>query len=130
MCHEGRMPVPIKFVLILLFTSSVIAITGTYLDMELLSDEGIYDPYIYAVDLVWFAIIGWIAWDLGIKRKDIRLTLILVGFVIVGFEVWDFIEYGFSNSNFVYGVEAMTYIAMLLLLNNPISKEWYSNEDA
>jgi len=124
------MPITIKSVLVLLFASALIAITGTYLDMELLSDDGSYDPYIYTIDIVWFAIIGWVAWDLCIKKKDIRLTLILVGLVIIGFEIWDFIEYGFSKSNIAYGVEVAMYVAMLLLLNNPISKAWYASENS
>lgn len=124
------MPITIKSVIALLFLSAFVAATGTYLDMGLLSDDGSYDPHIYTIDLFWLAIISWVAWDLSVKKRDIRTTLILVGLVIVGFEAWDYIEIGFSKSNLAYGVEVAIYVAMLSILNTSNAKEWYSNQNS
>jgi hypothetical protein len=123
------MPITIKSVLFLLFLSAFVAATGTYLDMEILSDDGSYDPYIYTMDILWLGIIAWVAWNLSVKKRDIRLTVILVGLVIIGFEVWDFIEFGFSSSNLAYGVELALCVGMLGMLNTAKAKEWYSDQN-
>jgi hypothetical protein len=71
-----------------------------------------------------------VAWNLSIKKKDIRPSLGWVGLIILGFEIWDYIEFGFSNSNYAYALEFAVYIIMLILLSKPKAKEWYIRENS
>jgi hypothetical protein len=102
--------------------------TGTYLDMNLYTSGGAYNPYFYLIDLFWLLIICWISWSLGIKKQDIRLSIVLVGIVIMGYNTSDYLDYGLSNSLYAYITEGLIYVVMLILLNKPSAKEWCSNK--
>jgi hypothetical protein len=119
------LPKEIKVSLFLLFFSAFVTAFGTHLDMDFYSDDGSYNPYIYAVDIFWLAVISWVAWDLVKKRSDIRATVLVVGLLIVGFNIWDYIDYGLSDGLYAYILESFIYIGMLFLLNTKSAKAWY-----
>jgi len=126
--EEWFLPKQIKLALCLLFLSAFVAAIGTYLDMSYFSEDGSYNQYIYLVDIFWLAIICWIAWDLGKKRKDVRLTIMLVGIIIIGFNVWNYVEMGISHGLYAYSLETVIYALVLILLSKKLSKEWYTKE--
>lgn len=124
------MPNSIKIVLTILFASVIVVAGGTYLDMYELTIDEPYDYSIHLIDLFWLAMISWISWDLAVSKKDIRLTIIGVGVVIVGFNIWEYIEYGSSNMFYAGIIEAIMYLTILMILNLPNTKQWFANENS
>jgi len=127
---KQEMPIPIKIVVAILLTSVVVVAGGTYLDMYELTIDEPYDYSIHLADLIWLAIICWVSRDLAIKKKDVRLTIIGVGIVIVGFNIWEFIEYGSSNMLYAGIIEAIMYLIILVILNLPNTKQWIADENS
>ncbi len=123
-----NMPKPIKIVLAILFSSVFVVAGGTYLDMNELAVDEPYDYSIHLADLFWLAIICWISWDLAVKKRDIRLTIIAVGIVIVGFNIWEYVEYGSTHMLYAGIIEAIMYLLILIILNRPNTKQWITDE--
>lgn len=124
------MPNSIKIVLFMLFISVFIVAGGTYLDMRELTIDEPYDYTIHSADLFWFAIICWVSWDLAVKKRDIRLTIIFVGLVIIGFNIWEYVEYGSTYMLFAGIIEAVIYSIVLVVLNFPSVKQWYVEKNS
>jgi len=103
--------------------------TGTYLDIKLYTYDGPIIPYFYMMDLFWLLIIGWISWDLGVKKQDIRLSVFLVGLIIIGYNTSDYLDDGLRDAFYAYTAEGLLYVGILIILNTPSAKKWYLREN-
>ena len=101
---------------------------GTYLDMHELAMDEPYNYIIHLADLFWLVIICFISWELAIKKNDIRLFIVAVGVVIVAFNIWEYIDYGSTNMLYAGIIEAIMYLAILVILSLPKSKQWIADE--
>ncbi|MFT5544144.1 MAG: hypothetical protein ACI96N_003363 [Arenicella sp.] len=118
------MPNEIKTALALLLLSSVVAISGTYIDGLHLNENGELDPLMLGMDFMWFCIIVWLMYLLCVNKTDIRKTVAIVMSIIAAFNIWEFIEFGVSLGLIAYTIEFLIFLVVLVFLNRKNSKEW------
>jgi hypothetical protein len=100
---------------------------AVYFDSIEIKEIGFDNPLIFWTNLAWVLVVAWIIWDL-LKGKDIKLTLILVGLVILASIGWDTHEYGFGLPQLLYVFELVMFIATYFFVNSNESKSWRSKK--
>lgn len=110
--------------LILSCTFSLIAVYFDGLEFE---EIGYSDPFILGFNILWVLIIAWIIRDL-FKGKNIKLTLILVGLVMLVFTAWDTLDYGFGMAQAFYVMELLFFIVAYFFVSTKESKAWYAEK--
>ena len=58
-----------------------------------------------------------------------KALIILVGLVIVGFNIWEYLEFGSTYMLYAGIIEAVMYLCILATLNLPTAKQWYIGND-
>lgn len=117
------MPREIKIVVVLLLLSSAIPFLVTYLDSLEYLDNDNYSTLLNTVDIFWLCIVLWIVW--GIKNHaNHRFTTMAVGLVILGFLIWDYIDFGFSISQPFSLLEAIIFFISWYILGKEKSRNW------
>jgi hypothetical protein len=124
---EFILPSDIKKAAIALVCSCISTLIAVYFDGLVFEEISFSDPFTLGVNVIWALIIAWIIWDL-LKGKDIKLTLMLVGAVMLGSLVWDYIEFGFAVSQVFYAVELLMFTLAYFLVNSKNSIAWYSSK--
>ncbi len=119
------MPSNIKKAALALVISCVSTLIAVYFDGLELEEISFSDPFTFGINVVWTLIIIWIIWDL-LKGKDIKLTLLLVGAIMLVSVVWDFVEFGFSVAQIFYIIELLMFMSAYFLVKSKESAEWYS----
>lgn len=119
------MPTDIKKAAIALIISCVSALIGVYIDGIEVEGAGFSDPYTLGFNAVWALVIAWIIWDL-LKGKSIKITLLLVGVIMLLSLAWDYIEFGFGISQIFYAIELIMFVLAYFWLSTRESKEWYA----
>ncbi len=117
------MPFDIKkavFALIISCASTLLAVYFDGLEME---EIGFGNPLIFGMNLIWALVIAWVIRDL-LKGKDIKLTLIGVGAVMLASIVWDSYEYGFGKPQVFYVLELAMFVAAYIFVSSEESKNW------
>lgn len=118
------MPSDIKKAALALVFSCISTLTAVYFDGLEFEEISYSDPFILGINVVWALIIAWIIWDL-INGKDIKLTLVLVGAIMLISLVWDFSEFGFGMAQVFYAVELLMFAVAYFLVSSKESKAWY-----
>lgn len=122
------MPSDIKKAAIALIISCVSTLIAVYFDGLEFEEISYSDPFTLGINIVWTLIIAWIIWDL-FKRKDIKLTLVLVGAIMLASLAYDIIEFGFGIAQIFYAVELLMFVFAYFLVRSEKSREWYSAND-
>jgi len=118
------MPKNLKTSIVLLILSCVSCLIAVYIEGKELGESFFEDPFIAGFNIIWVLVIIWLIYDL-IKGKDISVTLILVGFVMLGSILFELYEFGFGNAHYFFISELSLFIITYLLLNTSSSKEWF-----
>ncbi len=119
------MPSDIKKSAVVLVISCISTLLAVYFDGFEFPEVSYSNPLIFGMNLIWALIIVWIIWDL-LKGKDIKLTLIFVGVIMLFSLVWDFFEFGFGIAQGFYVVELLMFVIAYFLVNSKESRAWYS----
>ena len=122
------MPSDIKKAAIALIISCVSTLIAVYFDGLEYEEISYSDPFTLGINIVWTLIIAWIIWDL-FKGKDIKLTLILVGAIMLAALSYDWYEFGFGVAQVFYAVELLMFVFAYFLVKSKESREWYSAND-
>lgn len=118
------MPTDIKKAAIALIISCISTLLAVYFDGLDVEEIGFHDPLTLGMNIIWTLIIAWIIWDL-FRGKDIQLTLVLVGIIMLASLAWDVAEYGFGLAQFFYVLELLMFVAAFFLVSTKESKAWY-----
>lgn len=105
--------------------SCVSTLIAVYFDGLEIEEIGYSDPFTLGINIVWTLIIAWIILDL-FKGKDIRLTLVLVGAVMLVSLVYDSFQFGFGMAQIFYTAELLMFVFAYFLVRTAESKAWYS----
>ena len=118
------MPSDIKKAAIALIISCVSTLVAVYFDGLEIEELSFTDPFTLGINIIWTLIIAWVIWDL-LKGKDIKLTLVFVGAIMLASLIWDISEFGFGMAQFFYVLELLMFIAAYFFVNSKESKSWY-----
>ena len=121
---EFSLPSDIKKAAVALVFSCISTLTAVYFDGLEFEEISYNDPFILGINVVWALIIAWIIWDL-VNGKDIKLTLVLVGAIMLASLAWDFSEFGFGMAQAFYAVELLMFAVAYFLVSSKESKAWY-----
>jgi len=121
------LPLSIKVAAVALALSCISTLVAVYFDGLEYEELSFSDPLTFGMNAVWSLIIVWIIWDL-LKGKGIKKTLLYVGFVILVFLAWDFVEFGFGVAQIFYGIELLMFIVAYFAVNSKGSEEWYESK--
>ncbi|WP_275270516.1 hypothetical protein [Limnobacter sp. P1] len=102
--------------------STLIAVYFDGLDFEEISFS---DPFTLGINVIWTVIIAWVIWDL-FRGKDIKLTLVLVGVIMLASLIWDVSEFGFGMAQLFYVLELLMFVAAYFFVSTKESKSWFS----
>lgn len=119
------MPSDIKKAAIALMISCISTLIAVYFDGLKFEEISYSDPFTFGINIVWTLIIAWIIWDL-FKGKDIKLTLVLVGAIMLASLVFDFVVLGFGIAQVFYSVELLMFVCAYFLVRTEESRAWYS----
>ena len=122
------MPSDIKKAVIALVISCISTLIAVYFDGLEYDGISFNDPFTLGINIVWTLVIAWIIWDL-IKGKDIKLTLILVGAIMLAALLYDWYEFGFSTAHIFYAIELLMFGFAYYLVKTKQSRVWYSEND-
>ncbi len=89
---------------------------------------GFSDPSISGTNLVWTLVVAWMIWDL-FCRRNIEWSLLLVGVVIIGSAIWDFVNFSFSLSLVFYLLEFFMFLVSYFLVRTQQSKQWFKSAE-
>ena len=117
------MPFDIKKAVIALVISCISTLLAVYFDGLETKEIGYNNPLILGTNFIWALVVAWIIWDL-LKGKDIKLTLILVGAVMLAAMGWDVYEYGFGVPQLFYAIELAMFGATYIFVSSQESKSW------
>ena len=119
------MPSDIKKAAIALVISCVSTLVAVYFDGLDFEEISFSDPFTLGINIIWALIIAWIIWDL-FRGKDIKLTLLLVGAIMLASLIWDISEFGFGMAQLFYALELLMFVAAYFFVNTKEGKSWYS----
>ena len=119
------MPSDIKRAAIALVISCFSTLIAVYFDGLSFEEISFKDPFTLGINILWTFIIAWIIWDL-LKGKDIKLTLVIVGTIMLFSLAWDISEFGFGMAQLFYVLELLMFVAAYFLVSTKESKLWYS----
>ena len=119
------MPTDIKKSAIALLISLISTFIAVYFDGLEFEQIGFDDPWILGTNAIWALVVAWIIWDL-LKGKGIKLTLVLVGLIMLAALIWDVFEFGFNTAQIFYTVEIIMFVVAYYFVTTPQSKAWYS----
>ena len=122
------MPSDIKKAAIALIISCISTLIAVYFDGIEYEEISYSDPFTLGINIVWTLIIAWIIWDL-LKGKDIKLTLILVGAIMLASLSYEWFEYGFGIAQIFYAVELLMFVFAYFLVKSKESRAWYSENN-
>ena len=122
------MPSDIKKAAIALVISCISTLIAVYFDGLEYDGISFNDPFTLGINIVWTLVIAWIIWDL-FKGKDIKLTLILVGAIMLAALLYDWFEFGFSAAHIFYAIELLMFGFAYYLVKTKQSRAWYSEND-
>jgi hypothetical protein len=117
-------PTDIKKAAIALVISCISTLIAVYFDGLDVEGIGFSDPLTLGMNVIWTFIIGWIIWDL-FKGKDIKLTLIIVGLIMLASLIWDIAGYGFGFAQLFYVLEILMFVAAYFFVSTKESRSWY-----
>ena len=123
--EEFILPSDIKKAAIALVVSCISTLIAVYFEGLEFDEISFSNPVTLGFNITWTLIVGWIIWDL-FKGKDIKLTLVLVGVIMLAALIWDFIEFGFAAAQVFYTVELLMFVLAYFLVKSEQSKAWYS----
>lgn len=121
------LPTDIRKAAIALVISLIATLTAVYFDGLAYEGLGFSDPLIVGANVIWALFIAWIVRDL-FKGKGIKLTLILVGLIMITFLVWDVLDFGFSIAQVFYAIEILMFAAAYYFVTTPQSKAWFASK--
>jgi len=122
------LPTEIKKAAIALIISCISTLIAVYFDGLELEGIGFNDSFTLGINIIWTLVIAWIIWDL-FKGKDIKLTLIVVGAIMLIAITYDFFEHGFGIAQVFYSVELLMFVYAYTLVKSENSRAWYSAND-
>ncbi|HEY3487866.1 MAG TPA: hypothetical protein VGL10_07360, partial [Gammaproteobacteria bacterium] len=115
------MPSDIKKAAIALIISCLSTLIAVYFDGLKFEELGYGDLFTLGINIVWTLVIAWIIWDLT-HGKDIKLTLVVVGAIMLASLTCDFIEYRFGMAQFFYTIELLMFVVAYFLVGSKESK--------
>lgn len=122
------MPSDLKKAALALAISCISTLIAAYFDGHEIKRVGFDDPFVLGMNIVWTFVIAWLIWDLY-KGKDIRLSLVLVGAVMLAALIYDYIDLGFGIAQVFYSMELLMFCIAFVLANSKESRAWYSKGD-
>lgn len=122
------MPSDLKKAALALVISCISTLIAVYFDGYEIGRVGFDDPFVLGMNIVWTFVIAWLIWDLY-KGKDIRLSLVLVGAVMLAALIYDYIDLGFGIAQVFYSMELLMFCIAFVLANSKESRAWYSKGD-
>lgn len=123
---QSGMPATVKAIVVALFISLVATLIAAYLEGQEFEGMGFGDPLISGTNFIWALVVVWMMWDL-FRKRNIELSLLFVGIVIIAFTIWDFIDFGVSLSLLFYVVEFLMFAVSYALIKTEQSKLWLSS---
>lgn len=117
------MPLTIRAIALALLASLAANLIATWLEGTEFEGMGFSDPLIFGTSFVWTLVVIWILWDLY-RGRNIELSLLFVGLIIIVFAVWDFHDYGISLSLIFYLIEFTMFLGSWFLIRAPQSRRW------
>ncbi|TQV65698.1 hypothetical protein FKG94_28270 [Exilibacterium tricleocarpae] len=118
------MPSDIKKAAIALVISCISTLMAVYFDGLEFEEISFSDPFTLGINVIWTFIIAWIIWDL-FRGEDIKLTLILVGAIMLASVAWDISEFGLGIAQLFDVLELVMFVVAYLLVSSKESKSWY-----
>lgn len=118
------MPPKIKNAALVLIISCLSSLIAVYFDGLEFEEIGFSDPFTLIINFIWVAIIAWIIWDL-FKGKCIKWTLVLVGAIMLGSLVFDYLEFGPGIAQLFYLIELLMFVLAYIFISSDESKAWY-----
>ena len=122
------MPSDIKKAAIALIASCISALIAVYFNGLEIKELSFNDPFTLGINIIWALTIAWIIWDL-FKGKDIKLTLVLVGAIMLSSLIYDYIEDDFGIAQVFYAIELLMFVFAYILVKSEESRAWYSGHD-
>jgi hypothetical protein len=122
--RRTSLPTDIKRAAIALIISCISTLLAVYFDGLDFKEIGFDDPFTLGINIIWTLIIAWIIWDL-FRGKDIKLTLVLVGIIMLSSLAWDIVEIGFGIAQLFYVLELLMFVAAYFFVSTKESKSWY-----
>jgi uncharacterized membrane protein (UPF0182 family) len=122
------MPLNIKKAVVALILSCISTLIAVYFDGLEYKDISFSDPLTLGINVIWTLIVAWIIWDL-IRGKSIKLTLILVGLIMLVSLVWDLMQYGVGVAQIFYAFELLMFVAAYVFIASEESKAWYAKKN-
>lgn len=111
-----------------LIISCISTLIAVYFDGLKFEEMGFNDSLTLGVNIIWALVIAWIIWDLY-QGKDIQLTLVIVGAIMLASLTYDFFEYGFGAAQVFYSVELLMFVYAYILVRSENSRAWYSKNN-
>ena len=101
--------------------SCIATLIAVYFDSREFDDLGFDNPWILSTNMLWVLIVCWLIWDL-FKGKNIRLSLLLVGAIMLASLSWDSYQFGFGPAQLFYAIELLMFAcAYWFAGKNPVS---------
>ncbi len=122
------MPSSVKKASIALMISLISTVIAAYLGEIYLDENGAMDSVFIGIDFIWALIIAWLIWDLY-KKKDIKVTLVLVSIIMLVSVIWGVSWHGLDLSQLFYLFELLMFVTAFFLLRTKESNEWFSKND-
>lgn len=119
------MPADIKKAAIALVISLISTLIAVYFDSVEYQELAFSDPLIIGTNFIWALMVAWIIWDL-FRGKSIRLTLILVGIIMIAALIWDFLFYGYKPAQIFYAIEILMFAVSYSFVSSGQSKTWFA----
>jgi hypothetical protein len=127
---SDALPSSIQKAAIALVLSCVSTLLGVYFDGIEIDGLGFNDPLILGTNIIWALVVAWMIVDLLYRRKDIRLTILFVGVVILAFLVWDLVDFGFGLAQLFYAFELAMFVLAFVFLRTDASRTWYATKSS
>lgn len=122
------MPPDLKKAALALVISCISTLVAVYFDGFGIERRGFDDPFVLGMNVIWTFVIAWMISDLY-KGKDIKLSLVLIGAVMLAALIYDYIDMGFGIAQVFYSIELLMFCIAFLLVNSKESRVWYSKVD-
>lgn len=119
------MPVQIKRAIIALVLSCIASLTAVVFDLFQTGSLVISSPANLFFGLIWIFIIAWLIFDVVKRKRDIRLTLVIVSVIMFLSSALDFFDETFRMSYVFEVVELVLWIVALYYLDTKPAKDWY-----
>lgn len=88
--------------------SCMTTLIAVYLDSREFDNIGFDNPWILSSNMLWVLVVCWLIWDL-FKGKNIQLSLILVGAIMLASLAWDSYQFGFGLAQLFYAIELLMF---------------------